>query len=102
GGGVVLDGSVDGHPGAREACAYEGGSVAHLVDFNAGAGLTGGVGEHGDAGFDAELGGGADGRDGDVGELCNRGVGDDGAVAVDEHAVGEGHEEDAGDDGDAG
>src|SRR5690606_6228872 len=39
---------------------------------------------------------------GDVGELFDGGDGDDGAVAVDEHPVGEGHEEHAGDDGDPG
>ena len=41
-------------------------------------------------------------RDRDVGELLGRRVGDDGAVAVDEHAVGERHEEHARDDADAG
>ncbi len=68
----------------------------------AAAGGAGWSREHGDARFDAESPGGLGGGDGDFGELFGVGVGVDGAVAVHEDAVLEAHEEDGGDDGEAG
>ena len=82
--------------------AGEAGGLDDDVDVRAGPGGAGGVGEHGDARGDAELGGGARGGHGDVGQLLGGGVGVDGAVAEGPHAVLHRHEEDGGDDGDAG
>ena len=70
-------------------------ALAHLLDVGARARLPRRVRQHRDARLDAELRGGRRRGDGDVGELLGRRVGDDGAVAVDEHAVGERHEEHA-------
>ena len=46
-------------------------------------------------GVDAELRGGARRRDRDVGQLLRRRVRDDRAVAVDQHPIGQAHQEDA-------
>jgi hypothetical protein len=84
--------------GAR---AHECGRRAHAVDARAAARLARRVGEHGDARLDPELDRSRRRGDGDVGQLLVRRLGVDGAVAVDEHAVAEAHQEDARDDGDA-
>ena len=57
------------------------------------AGRTGGVGQHGDAGFDAEDTGGMRRADGDVRKLAGCGVRIDRAVAEHKDAILEAHEE---------
>ena len=98
--GVVLDRPVD-HQIASQAPHGLGG-LAHRVDLRALGRVAGGIGEHRDPRGDAERRRGVRGADRDVRELCAVGLGVDRAVAVDQHAVGEAHEEDARDDRDAG
>ena len=63
------------------------------------AGRTGGVGQHGDAGFDAEDTGGMRRADGDVRKLAGCGIRIDRAVAEHKDAILEAHEEHARNDG---
>src|SRR5215213_11702837 len=99
-GGVVLDRPLDQEVGA--ALPGDRGGLADLLDVAARARLAGRVGEQGDPRLDAELGGRARRGDGDVGQLPGVGVGDHGAVAVDQHPVGQQHQEHAGHDRGAG
>ena len=98
-GGVVLDRTLDGQ--LRRPLAHERRGRADAVDAGAAARPARGVGEHRDARLDAELRGGGGRGDRDVGELLGGRLGVDRAVAVDQHAVAQAHEEDAGDDGHA-
>ncbi len=66
-----------------------------LVDLFAGSGLAGGVGEHGDPRFDPEEQCRIGGARRDVRQLFCAGSWIDCAVAIDEYAVFEAHQEDA-------
>ena len=85
--GVVLDRPLDEQVG--RALAHERGRRAHLVDVGARARLARRVGEHRHPRLDAELRGGAPPTRSRCRRAARGRVGDDGAVAVDEHAVGE-------------
>ena len=99
-GRVVLDRPLDQEVGP--ALPGDRGGLADLLDVAARARLAGRVGEQGDPRLDAELGGRARRGDRDVGQLLGVGVGDHRAVAVDQHPVGQQHQEHAGHDRGAG
>ena len=99
-GGIVLDGPLDLEIGPQLLGAARG--LAHPFHIGAAAGLPGRVGEHGHAGLDPE-------RPGRLAELMAMsasssasGLGTTAQSRVDQHAVFQAHEEDAGDDRPAG
>lgn len=92
--GVVLNRSFDEE--FRSGLASLGRCFAHGIDVRAGPRRPGGVAQHGDFGIKAKGARRGGRRDGDVGELIRGGVGDDGAVAVEVDAIGQAHEENAG------
>ena len=99
-GGVVLDRPLHLQVGTQLADQF--GRGAHLVDVGARPRCAGRVAQHGDPGLDAEHHRGVGGRGRDVGELFGVRVGVDGTVAVDQHPVGQQHQEHARHDGCAG
>ena len=78
------------------------GGLADFFHVRAAAGLSGAVADERHTGVDAELLGGFRALDGDVGERLGIGIRVHGAVAIDEHLLGQAHEEDGGDDARAG
>jgi hypothetical protein len=89
---VVLDRPLDVE--VRAALLDQLGRLADPVDGAARfPDSPGRVRQHRDARLDAEGLGGGRRADGDVGEPLGVGFGVDGAVAVDEHPVGQGHQE---------
>ncbi len=84
-GGVVLDRAFQQQVGA--AFAGNLGGLAYPFHIFPLARVAGGVGEQGDFGFHAKGTGGVGGGDGDFCQLFCRGIGVDGAVAVDQDAM---------------
>ena len=97
---VVLDRALDRQ--VRAALADQRGRGGHLVDVGARAGRAGRVRQHRHPRLDAERGRGVGRLDSAMSASCGGvRVGVDRAVAVDQHPVGEQHEEHAGRDRDA-
>lgn len=94
--GIVLERSVEQQVGPARFGDF--GGFADFFDIGPTAGFAGTVADEGDARLDPELLGGLGALDGDVGQRFRIGVGVYGAIAIDQHLIGQTHKKDRRDD----